>query len=550
MKIVVIGGSGLIGKKLVPILREHGHEAVSASPSSGVNAVTGEGLAEALAGANVVVDVSNSPSWADDAVMEFFDTSTRNLLAAEKAAGVGHHVALSVVGADRMPDSGYMRAKVHQERLIEAGGVPYTIVRATQFFEFLGGIAGNGRRRQSALPTAPMQPLAADDVAAALADIALEPPANGMVEVAGPESLSIADFVGRYLAASGDKRTVVADPEARYFGAALDAAGLNPGANPRLGPTRFEDWFRLPGECRPTEAAVGEAAWRHAMSRWGMSPRYLIGATQRIQKEQTMSVQEKRARFRALHERGCFVLPNPWDVGSARLLQHLGFSALASTSSGFAWTTGRPDYGVGLSDVLGHLTTLCAAVDIPVNADFESGFASEPECLAENVRLAVATGVAGLSVEDRVVGEVARLYDASASVERDPRRTRGHRPVGRGRRPGRAHGRLVDTTRVPSARPSTSSSPSPRPWRTASLPGREGQGRHRGDGPRRPPKPLNVLVMGADLSAADLAELGVRRISVGGALRGSRGLRCWRRRADEGRLLRRPGGRSIGREVE
>ena len=182
MKIVVIGGSGLIGKKLVPILRERGHEAVSASPSSGVNALTGEGLAEALAGANVVVDVSNSPSWADAAVMEFFDTSTRNLLAAETAAGVGHHVALSVVGADRMPDSGYMRAKVNQEKLIEAGGVPYSIVRATQFFEFLGGIADSGAEGDTVrLSTAPMQPLAADDVAAALADIAPKTPRRAAV---------------------------------------------------------------------------------------------------------------------------------------------------------------------------------------------------------------------------------------------------------------------------------------------------------------------------------------------------------------------------------
>src|ERR671916_941669 len=170
MKIVVIGGSGLIGQKLVSILRGLGHEAVPASPSSGVNALTGEGLAEALEGARVVVDVSNSPSWADDAVMEFFDKSTRNLLAAEAAAGVRHHVALSVVGADRMTDSGYMRAKVNQEKLIEAGGVPYTIVRATQFFEFLGGIAGPGTDPVH-LPTAPMQPLAANDVAATLAEV-------------------------------------------------------------------------------------------------------------------------------------------------------------------------------------------------------------------------------------------------------------------------------------------------------------------------------------------------------------------------------------------
>jgi uncharacterized protein YbjT (DUF2867 family) len=244
MKIVVIGGSGLIGKKLVPILRERGHEAVPASPSSGVNALTGEGLAGALAGTNVVVDVANSSSFADAAVLEFFETSTRNLLAAERDAGVRHHVALSVVGADRLPDSGYMRAKVAQERLIEAGGVPYTIVRATQFFEFLGAIAGppaNGGTVH--LPAAPMQPLAADDVAAALAEVAVGAPVNGIVELAGPESLPVAEFVRRYLAASGDTRTVLADPQARYFGAVLDDHGLNPGANPRVGPTRFETWM-------------------------------------------------------------------------------------------------------------------------------------------------------------------------------------------------------------------------------------------------------------------------------------------------------------------
>ena len=246
MKIVVIGGSGLIGKKLIPLLQDRGHEAVSASPSSGVNTLTGEGLAEALKGAQVVVDVSNSPSWADAAVMEFFDKSTRNLLSAEAAAGVGHHVALSVVGADRMVDSGYMRAKVNQEKVIAAGGVPYTVLRATQFFEFLGGIAGQGGG-EIRLPTTPMQPLAADDVAAALADIALKPPLNGTVEVAGPESLSIADFVGRFLAASGDKRKVIADPDAGYFGAALDDRGLNPGAGALIGPTRFEEWFSRSG---------------------------------------------------------------------------------------------------------------------------------------------------------------------------------------------------------------------------------------------------------------------------------------------------------------
>lgn len=244
MKIVVIGGSGLIGKKLVSILRGLGHEAVPASPSSGVDTLTGEGLAAALAGAGAVVDVSNAPSWEDAAVLEFFETSTRNQLAAEAAAGVGHHVALSVVGADRLPGSGYMRAKVAQERLIAGGRVPYTIVRATQFFEFLGGIAGPRADGDTVrLPTAPMQPLAADDVAATLAEVALGAPANGIVEVAGPETRPIAEFVGRALAASGDARAVVADPQARYFGAALDDRGLNPGDNPRVAPTRFEDWL-------------------------------------------------------------------------------------------------------------------------------------------------------------------------------------------------------------------------------------------------------------------------------------------------------------------
>ena len=245
MKIVVIGGSGLIGKKLIPLLRGLGHEAVSASPSSGVNTLTGEGLAAALAGADVVVDVTNSPSWEDKAVLEFFETSTRNILAAETAAGVKHHVALSVVGADRLPDSGYMRAKVAQEKLIQASRVPYTILRATQFFEFLGAIAGPGTDTDAVrVPDAPMQPMAADDVAAALADVAVASPANGVLEVAGPESLSMAAFVGKALAASGDTRSVVADRRARYYGAALDDLGLRPrGANPRIGPTRFNDWL-------------------------------------------------------------------------------------------------------------------------------------------------------------------------------------------------------------------------------------------------------------------------------------------------------------------
>ena len=247
MKVIVIGGSGLIGKKLVNNLRNKGHEVMAASPNSGVNSVTGEGLAQSLARANVVVDVTNAPSWEDTAVKEFFDKSTRNLLTAEAAAGVKHHIALSVVGADRMPDSGYMRAKVNQERLIMAGGIPYTIVRATQFFEFLGGIADSGADGDTVrLPTAPMQPLAADDVAAALADVATGAPLNATVEVAGPEAMSIAEFVGRFLAASGDGRTVIADPQALYYGAKMGSRGIAPGANPRLGPTRFEEWFGRP----------------------------------------------------------------------------------------------------------------------------------------------------------------------------------------------------------------------------------------------------------------------------------------------------------------
>ena len=245
MKIVVIGGTGLIGKKLIHLLRERGHEAVAASPSSGVNTLTGQGLAEVLAGAQVVVDVSNSPSFEDRAVLEFFETSARNLLTAEAAAGVKHLVALSVVGADRIPDSGYLRAKVAQERLITGGKVPYTIVRATQFFEFLGAIAEAGADGGVIrLPDALMQPLAVDDVAAALADVAIGPPANATLELAGPEVQSIAAFVWRALAARGDTRTVVADPQARYLGAALDARGLTPdGPNPRIGPTRFEEWL-------------------------------------------------------------------------------------------------------------------------------------------------------------------------------------------------------------------------------------------------------------------------------------------------------------------
>ena len=244
MKIVVIGGSGLIGTKLVNKLRERGHEVVAASPSSGVNTITGEGLAKALAGAQVVVDVANSPSWEDKAVLEFFETSGRNLLAAEAAAGVRHHVALSVVGTDRLLESGYFRAKMAQEKLIKASKIPYTIVRATQFFEFVDGIAQSATEGQTVrLPPALMQPIVSDDVAAALADVAIKAPVNGMVELAGPEPIRQDELVRRFLSAKQDARQVVTDVHARYYGIEVNDQSLTPGDNPRIGPTRFEDWL-------------------------------------------------------------------------------------------------------------------------------------------------------------------------------------------------------------------------------------------------------------------------------------------------------------------
>jgi uncharacterized protein YbjT (DUF2867 family) len=244
MKIVVMGGTGLIGLKLVNKLRELGHEVVAASPSSGVNTITGEGLAEALAGAKVVVDVTNSPSWKDEAVMEFFVTSTHNQLAAEAAAGVRHHVALSVVGTDRLLASGYFRAKMAQEELIKTSGIPYTILRATQFFEIAGGIAQEATEGQTVrLPSALMQPIVSDDVAVALADMALGEPVNGMVEVAGPEPIRLDDLVRRYLSAIHDARKVVTDAHARYYGLEVNDESLTPGKNPRIGSTRYEDWL-------------------------------------------------------------------------------------------------------------------------------------------------------------------------------------------------------------------------------------------------------------------------------------------------------------------
>ena len=244
MKIVVIGGSGLIGSKLVKNLRQLSDEVVAASPSSGVNTITGEGLAEALTGAQVVVDVTNASSWEDKAVLDFFETSTRNLLAAEAAAGVGHHVALSVVGTDRLLQSGYFRAKMAQETLIKASKVPYTIVRATQFFEFVNGIAQSATEGQTIrLPPALMQPIVSDDVADALADIAAGKAVNGTVEVAGPEPIRLDELVRRFLSAIGDARTVTTDVHARYYGIEVNDQSLTPGDNPRIGPTRFEDWL-------------------------------------------------------------------------------------------------------------------------------------------------------------------------------------------------------------------------------------------------------------------------------------------------------------------
>ncbi len=245
MKVVVIGGTGLIGSKVVSKLRQLGHDVVAAS---GVNTLTGEGLAEAVASAEVVVDVSNSPSFEDRAVLEFFETSGRNLLAAEAAAGVKHHVALSVVGTDRLPDSGYFRAKVAQEKLIKASRTPYTILRSTQFFEFLNGIVQSATEGQTVrLSPALVQPVVSDDVADALVDVTLAAPANGIIELAGPERIGLDKLVGRYLSAKKDTRRVVADVHARYFGTELSDRSLTPGENARIAPTRFETWLGRSG---------------------------------------------------------------------------------------------------------------------------------------------------------------------------------------------------------------------------------------------------------------------------------------------------------------
>lgn len=244
MRFVVIGGTGLIGTKVVNKLRERGHEAIAASPATGVDTLTGAGLADVLANAQVVIDVSNSPSFEDAAVLKFFQTSTGNLLAAESTAGVKFHVALSVVGADRLPDSGYLRAKVAQEKLISGGKVPFTILRATQFFEFLGRIAdGSTEGNTVRLTSAMIQPVAAEDVANAVVAVALAEPTNGVVELAGPEPIRMDEAARRLLTATHDSRQVTADDGVRYYGALLDDRSLTPGDHPRLGRIRFDEWL-------------------------------------------------------------------------------------------------------------------------------------------------------------------------------------------------------------------------------------------------------------------------------------------------------------------
>ena len=245
MKIVVIGGTGLIGSKAVAILRQGGHEVVAASPKSGINTITGEGLKEAMTGAQVVIDLANSPSFEDKAVLEFFETSGRNLFAAEAAAGVRHHVALSIVGTDRSPDNGYFRAKVAQEKLIEASRIPYTIIRSTQFMEFLRGIAAEGAEGNVVrISPGLFQPIAADDVSAVVAEVALAAPRNGIVEIAGPERAPFNEIVARYLKAVGDPRQVVGDPEAGYWGGRVNESSLVPLGEARLGRIGLDEWLR------------------------------------------------------------------------------------------------------------------------------------------------------------------------------------------------------------------------------------------------------------------------------------------------------------------
>ena len=245
MKIVIIGGTGLIGSKTAAILRQSGHDVVAASPRTGVNTITGEGLKEGLAGAQVVIDLSNSPSFEDKAVLEFFETSGRNLRTAEAEAGVRHHVALSIVGTDRTPENGYFRAKVAQEKLVAASGIPYTVIRSTQFMEFLGGIADSSMQGNTVHMSPGMfQPIAADDVAAIVADVALAAPRNGIIDIAGPDRAPFNEIIARYLKAAGDPREVVCDPAARYFGGIVEELSLVPLGDARVGKTGFDEWLR------------------------------------------------------------------------------------------------------------------------------------------------------------------------------------------------------------------------------------------------------------------------------------------------------------------
>lgn len=251
MKVVVIGGTGLIGSKTVKKLEALGHEVLAASPNTGVNTITGEGLSEALEGADKVVDVANSPSFEDEAVMEFFKISGHRLLAAEAEAGVKHHIALSVVGAERLPNSGYLRAKVEQERLIRESGIPYSILHSTQFFEFAGGIVEAGTKGDAVyLSSALFQPIASDEVVDALVDLVLEDPINGVVEVGGPEKIGMNKFAETYLEIKKDGREVIADPQALYFGTVINDQSLVPGDHARVGAIRYEDWIRIPGNLR------------------------------------------------------------------------------------------------------------------------------------------------------------------------------------------------------------------------------------------------------------------------------------------------------------
>jgi uncharacterized protein YbjT (DUF2867 family) len=251
MKIVVIGGSGLIGSKVVNNLKKLGHEVFAASPNTGVNTITGEGLSEALKGADKVVDVANSPSFADDDVMEFFKTSGHNLLAAEKEAGIKHHIALSIVGADRLPNSGYLRAKVEQERLIRESEIPYTILHSTQFFEFAGGIVKEATNGDTIhLSSALFQPIASDDVVDAMVDLTLKDPINGIIEIGGPEKLGMDQFAKIYLDMKRDTREVIGDPNALYFGTIINNQSLVPGNTARKGSIRYDEWIRIPGNLR------------------------------------------------------------------------------------------------------------------------------------------------------------------------------------------------------------------------------------------------------------------------------------------------------------